>query len=120
MRIPRLLGGETPASAMCRMRRCNGAGLLVTWVKSALSPQRRREHRGCTEKKTAMTVQIYPQNPTARFVDSVVPQGSVAAMANPVVQKLIQLAQLPFSGCTPQNAGIKLRESFAHINPNSL
>jgi hypothetical protein len=67
-----------------------------------------------------MTVQIYPQNPTARFIDSVVPQGSVAPMANPIVQKLIQLAQLPFSGCTPQNAGIKLRESFAHINPNSL
>src|ERR1041384_65418 len=57
----------------------------------------------------------YPQNPVQRLLDVQIPDINVAQLHNPVLAKILQLPEFGFQGCTPQMAGVKLGESFAHI-----
>jgi len=60
-------------------------------------------------------VTIYKNNPVQRLVDTVIPRGGVANLTNPVLRRLSQIPEFGNSQCTPQMAGIKLRESFNSI-----
>ncbi|HEX8184724.1 MAG TPA: hypothetical protein VF747_08225 [Blastocatellia bacterium] len=61
-------------------------------------------------------VQIYPDNPVQRLVNTKIPSADVADLHNPILQRVLQLPEFGSgSGCTPQMAGVKLREAFAHI-----
>jgi hypothetical protein len=65
--------------------------------------------------------EIYPQNPVQRFIDTVVPKADIADLSNPILRKLTQLPGFGWhSQCTPQMAGVKLRESFGHISAPTL
>jgi hypothetical protein len=57
----------------------------------------------------------YPPHPVQRLLDTQIPSLNVADINNPVLQKMLQLPEFGYHNCTPQMAGVKLRESFAHI-----
>jgi hypothetical protein len=57
----------------------------------------------------------FPKTPVQRLLDTQIPSLNVAQLHNPVLQKVLQIPEFGFQGCTPQMAGVKLRESFAHI-----
>jgi hypothetical protein len=57
----------------------------------------------------------YPPNPTRRLLDTQLPDINVAELHNPIVQRLLQIPEFGWQGCSPQAAGVKLRESFAAI-----
>ncbi len=60
-------------------------------------------------------VQQYPPNPVQRLVDTRIPDINVERVNNPVLQKVLQLPEFGWHNCTPQMAGVKLRDSFEHI-----
>jgi hypothetical protein len=62
----------------------------------------------------------YPHNPVQRLLDTKIPNINVADLHNPVLAKVLQIPEFGWRNCTPQMAGVKLRESFAHIPAPTL
>lgn len=58
---------------------------------------------------------VLKENPVRRLQNNIVPDLSGAQITNPIVRRLMQIPGFGNGTCTPQMAGIKLRESFASI-----
>lgn len=58
---------------------------------------------------------LFPTVPTKRLVDTILPHADVADIRNPVLRRLAQIPEFGNGTCTPQMAGVKLRESFASV-----
>ncbi|MEW6209821.1 MAG: hypothetical protein AB1631_15765 [Acidobacteriota bacterium] len=63
---------------------------------------------------------IFPQAPIQRLVNTHIPDGLNGNITNPLVSRLHQIPGFGNEQCTPQMAGIKLRESFASVPAPAL
>lgn len=59
-----------------------------------------------------MTVRLFPEIPSQRLVDTLLPDINIAKITNPVLQVLPQLPEMGWQQCAPQHRNLKLRQAF--------
>jgi hypothetical protein len=59
-----------------------------------------------------MTLQLFPEVPTQRLMDTLLPDLNVAKITNPVLEVLPQLPGMGWASCAPQHRNLKLRQAF--------
>ncbi len=67
-----------------------------------------------------MADRIYFKPQVRRLMDNILPSNILAQHRNPVLNKLPQFIDFGWNNCTPQSAGMALRNSLADVNPHEL